>query len=275
MILQDKDPSYRVLNISVDTWQDASTSYFHKSIGGYHGAKLKRIQELYEQVMDAQIEQMRAELGTAFNAGPAADSLIQVALANKSTLNMMNAKYIIYNPDGGVIENKSACGGAWFVNEVKIVPNADGEITAVKTFNPHTTAIVDTRFNSQIGNYKGTSDATATIKVVSHAPDKIVYESNAAAEKVAIFSEVYYPAGWKATIDGKESEFFCANYVQRGMKVPAGKHTIVFEFHPDSYYTGENMAMIGSILVFVFLIGGVYLQIRANKKKSETTETQE
>lgn len=275
MILQDKDPSYRVLNISVDTWQDASTSYFHKSIGGYHGAKLKRIQELYEQVMDSQIEQMRKELGAAFNAGPAADSLIQVALENKSTLNMMNAKYIIYNPDGGVIENKSACGGAWFVNEVKVVPNADAEITAVKTFNPHTTAIVDTRFSSQVGNYKGSADATATIKVVSHAPDKIVYESNAAAEKIAVFSEVYYPAGWKATIDGKETEFFCANYVQRGVKVPAGKHTIVFEFHPDSYYTGENMAMIGSILVFVFLIGGVYLQIRANKKKAETTETQE
>lgn len=267
MILQDKDPAYRVLNISVDAWQDASTSYFHKSIGGYHGAKLKRIQELYEQVMDAQISGMRTELGAAFGAGPAADSLIQVAMSKQSALNMLNAKYVIYNPDGGVIENKSACGGAWFVDEVKIVPNADAEIVAVKTFDPHKTAIVDTRYSAQVANYKGGADPTASIKVVSHAPDKIVYESNSGSEKVAIFPEIYYPAGWKVTIDGKESEFFCADYVLRGIKVPAGKHNIVFEFHPDKYYTGEKIAMVGSILVFLLLIGGIYMQIRTNKKQ--------
>jgi hypothetical protein len=188
-------------------------------------------------------------------------------MPKQSALNMLNAKYVIYNPDGGVIENKSACGGAWFVDEVKIVPNADAEIVAVKTFDPHKTAIVDTRYSAQVANYKGSADPTASIKVVSHAPDKIVYESNSGSEKVAIFPEIYYPAGWKVTIDGKESEFFCADYVLRGIKVPAGKHNIVFEFHPDKYYTGEKIAMVGSILVFLLLIGGIYMQIRTNKKQ--------
>jgi len=266
MILQDTDPSYRVLNVAVDVWQDASTSYFHRSIGGYHGAKLKRIQELYEQDMSAQISALQTAMRTGLTGAPGGDSIVDAALAQQSTLNMLNAKYVIYNPDGGVLLNKSACGGAWFVNNVQIVADADAEIIAVKTFNPKTTAVVDKRFTAQVNNFKASDDSTASIKVVSHAPDKIVYETNSKVDQVAVFSEIYYPVGWKATIDGKDSEYFCTDYVLRGMKIPAGKHTVQFEFHPDSYYKGESVAMFGSILVFLFLGVGVFMQWKADHK---------
>lgn len=272
MILQDKDPSYRVLNVAVDVWQDASTSYFHKSIGGYHGAKLKRIQELYEQDMSQQIAALQTAMRAGLTGAPGGDSIVDAAMAQQSTLNMLNTKYVIYNPDGGVLVNKSACGAAWFVDNVQIVENADAEITAVKTFNPKTTAIVDKRFASQVGNFKASNDTTATIKVVSHAPDKIVYESNSKVDQVAVFSEIYYPVGWIVTIDGKESEYFCTDYVLRGVKLPAGKHTVQFEFHPDSYYTGEKVAMFGSILIFLFVGAAVYMEVKKGKKDAEETK---
>ncbi len=265
MILQDKDPSYRVLNLAVDAWQDASTSYFHKAIGGYHGAKLKRIQELYEQDMSKQIAALNAAMRAGMTGAPGGDSIVDAALAQQSTLNMLNTKYIIYNPDGGVLVNKSACGAVWFVENVQVVKDADAEIVAVKTFDPQKTAVVDARFSAQVNGFVPKSDTNASIKVVSHAPDKIVYESNSCVEQIAICSEIYYPVGWKVTIDGKESEYFCADYVLRGVKVPAGKHTIQFEFHPDSYYTGEKVALVGSILVFLFLGAGIYMQRKKDK----------
>ena len=271
MILQDKDPSYRVLNLAVDTWQDASTSYFHKSIGGYHGAKLKRIQELFEQTMQAQIGAINSSMRAGLSA-PGGDSLVDVAMAQQSTLKMLNAKYIIYNPDGGVWVNKSACGAAWFVDNVQVVENADAEITAVKTFNPKTTALVDKRFAAQVNNFKKSADSTATIKVISHEADKIVYESNSKVDQVAVFSEIYYPVGWKATIDGKESEYFCTDYVLRGMKIPAGKHTVQFEFHPDSYYSGEKVAMAGSALIFLFVIAAIYMEVKKRKQNESTAK---
>ncbi|HTF05601.1 MAG TPA: YfhO family protein [Bacteroidia bacterium] len=269
MILQDKDPGYRVLNLAVDAWQDASTSYFHKSIGGYHGAKLKRTQELYEQVMSKQIDALQAGLRIGLSGGPGGDSIVDATLAQQSTLNMLNAKYIIYNPEGGVIVNKTACGDAWFVQRVKIVPNADSEIVAVKTIDPSMTAVVDDDFQAQLTGVSVKYDSTATIKVVSYTSDKIVYESNAKSDQVAIFPEIYYPKGWNATIDGKPSEHFRANYVLRGIKVPAGKHTIQFEFHPDSYYNGQKVAMFGSVMVFLFLGAGIYMDWRTKQKESK------
>lgn len=265
-ILQDKDPSYRVLNVAVDVWQDASTSYFHKSIGGYHGAKLKRIQELYEQVMSKQVAALQNDMRTHLDGTPAGDSMIDLSLARQGTLNMFNTKYIIFNPNGGVLENRHANGGAWFVDEVKIVPSADSEIVATARINTRTTAVVDQRFEEQLKGFTPKADPSATIKVVSHQPDRIEYESNSSTEQVAMFPEVYYPEGWNATIDGKEADHFRGNYVLRGMRVPAGKHKIVFEFHPESYYKGEKIALFGSILVFLALGGGIYMQVRANQK---------
>jgi hypothetical protein len=258
MILQDKDPSYRVLNMTVDAWQDASTSYFHKSIGGYHGAKLKRIQELYENVLEGQINSTNAAMRAGFGGGAVnGDSIVQEALAKQGTINMFNIKYIIFNPDGGVLTNKSACGSAWFVDEVKVVADADAEITELAKIDTRHTAVVDKRFEAQLGGYKSHHDSTATVKLISHAPDKIEYESNSATDGVIMFPEVYYPAGWNVTVNGQPAEYFCGNFIIRGLHVPAGNNKIVFEFHPDSYYNGEKIAMIGSMLVFLALLAGI------------------
>lgn len=266
-ILQDKDPSYRVLNIAVDTWQDASTSYFHKSIGGYHGAKLKRIQELYEQVMSKQIQNMQAGLQTAFQPGVEnPDSVIAEVFARQGTINMFNTKYIIYNPEsGGVLENTAACGSAWFVDKVQLVPNADSEIVTLARIDTRNVAVVDERYKDQLGDMKLQGNATGTVKLISHEADKIEYETNSPVEGVVMFPEVYYPLGWNATIDGTEAKYFCGDYVLRGMRVPAGNHKIIFEFKPDSYYKGEKIAMFGSIALFLFLVFGIFMQVRSDR----------
>ncbi len=269
MILQDKsDPSFRVLNIAVNTWQDASTAYFHKSIGGYHGAKLKRIQELYEQVLEKQIGVVQASLQGAMNTSNP-DSVIQATLATQGAINMFNIKYIIYNPQGGVITNQSANGPGWFVDKVTIVPSADAEIVAVGKINTRTEAVVDARYQEQLNGFVAKTDTNATVKLLSHEPDKIAYETNSSFEGVIIFPEIYYPLGWNASIDGKPAEYFCADYTLRGMRVPAGKHTITWEFHPDSYYSGEKVALIGSFLIFIFVIGGIAMDVIIRRKQSQ------
>lgn len=269
MILQDKsDPSFRVLNIAVNTWQDASTAYFHKSIGGYHGAKLKRIQELYEQVLEKQIDNVQTSMqGAMETSNP--DSVIQATLASQGAINMFNIKYIIYNPQGGVIINQSANGPGWFVDRVKIVPNADSEIVAVGKVDTRHIAVVDARYEGMLKGFVPTVDSNATVKLLSHGADKIAYETNSSVEGVVIFPEIYYPLGWNVSIDGQPAEYFCADYTLRGMKVPAGKHTITWEFHPDSYYSGEKIALIGSFLVFLFVIGGIAMDVVTRRKQNQ------
>lgn len=263
LILQDKDPDYRVLNLSLDPWSDASTSYFHKSIGGYHGAKLKRIQELYEQAMRQDISDFSARARTAQS-----DSAIQQALAPQATLNMLNTRYIIAGEDGNVIRNNNACGNAWFVNSVRIVANADSEIVAVRNFNPRTTAIVDKRFEQQLNGWGFKSDSTASIRLISYAPNHLIYESNSVVEQLAVFSEIYYPSGWNAFVDGKPIEHFRADYVLRSMRIPAGKHTIEFKFEPAFYAKGNTIARVSSILLLLSLIGAIIVEVRKNRAEN-------
>jgi hypothetical protein len=261
MILSDKSPDYRVLNVAANTWSDANTSYFHKSIGGYHGAKLKRIQELYENVMEKDILEVR----TALQSG--SDSIARGVLAKQASINMLNTKYIIYSPEGGVLVNSTACGNAWFVDEVKQVANADEEIKTVANFNPKKTAIVDKVFADQLQGAKPNADPNASIKLVSYEPNDLKYESNASSQQVAVFSEIYYDKGWNAYVDGKLTPHFRTDFVLRGMVVPAGKHTIEFKFEPSFYFTGEKIALFGSILLILFVGGGIFLDW---KKKAAT-----
>jgi hypothetical protein len=274
MILADKsDPSFRVLNLTTDVWQDASTAYFHKSIGGYHGAKLKRTQELYEQVLSKQIAAVEGTLRSASGAGVNPDSLIQATLSKQGAINMFNIKYVIFNPDGGVIINRSANGPAWFVDRVKLVPNADSEIVATGQVDTRHVAVVDnTKFGEQLNGFVPKVDTNASVKLISHEADRIEYESNSANEGVIMFPEVYYPLGWNATVDGQPHEYFCGNFVLRGMRVPAGKHKIVFEFHPDSYYTGQKVALFGSILVFLVLGFAIFMDVRTRNKAEAVPE---
>jgi hypothetical protein len=261
IILRDKDPDYRVLNLSVSTWSDASTSYYHKSIGGYHGAKLKRIQELYEQAMQPDISDFASQVNKAQS-----DSAIQVALAPQATLNMLNTRYIIFNKDGGVVRNSHACGNAWFVKATRVVANADSEIVAVRNFDPLKTAIIDKRFAQQLNGFNFKFDSTATIRLTSYKANQMIYESNSVVEQVAIFSEIYYPYGWNVYIDGKPSEHFRADYVLRGMRIPAGKHKIEFKFEPSFYTKGNTIARIGSVFLLLAIAGAIFTELRNRKK---------
>jgi len=222
-ILEDKDPNFRVFNQSVSTFNDASTSYFHKSIGGYHGAKLKRYQELIEN---------------------------QIAKGNMAVLNMLNTKYFI-TQEGKVQQNPGAIGNAWFVNEINIVANADAEINALDGFNPSNTAIVDARFSEQM--ILGLDNSGASIILTEYKPNYLKYISNSTKSGIAIFSEIYYDKGWNAYIDGELMPHFRANYVLRGMQIPSGNQVVEFKFEPDVYYFSERVSLASSILLLLLL----------------------
>lgn len=237
LIMEDKDPNFRVINLTVDPFNDASTSYFHKSIGGYHGAKLKRFQELIEH---------------------------QISKQNMQVLNMLNTKYFIV-PDQEqkpvARPNPDALGNAWFVDTVKIADNADKEMEALNTLHPKTSVVVDKRFQNLISKTLFTVDSTSQIKLESYAPNYLVYQSRSATEGLAVFSEIYYDKGWNAYLDGKLVPYFRANYVLRGMSIPAGNHKIEFKFEPKLYTAGERISMISSILLVIVVLGGFGFEI--------------
>ncbi|MES2629346.1 MAG: YfhO family protein [Bacteroidota bacterium] len=234
----NQNSNYRVFNLTVSPFNDASTSYFHKSIGGYHGAKLKRYQELIEFHLSNPI--------------------------NPAVLNMLNAKYVITQQ--GLQVNAQACGNAWFVGKVKKVKNADEEIIALKDFQPENTVVIDNRYSAL---YKEVlRDSAATIKETAYSPEKLTYESSSRMDQLAVFSEIDFP-GWKAYIDGKPVEHFRCNYVLRGLMVPAGKHKIEFIFEPQTVKTGETISMAGSATLILVIIGGIFFEIRRNRKKEQ------
>ncbi|HEY1054476.1 MAG TPA: YfhO family protein, partial [Emticicia sp.] len=249
-ILQDKDPDFRVIDLATDQsfWSDAKISYFHKSVGGYHGAKLKRMQELYENAM------------------------IKDGKLNMPILNMLNTKYFITPSQNGepmAQRNPEALGNAWFVNEIKVVKNADEEIKSVNNFNPRTVAFVDQRYNSYLNGKSLKQDTTATIKLTEYKPNALTYESNSASNQVAVFSEVYYRGNedWKSYVDGQETPHFRANYVLRAMVVPAGKHKIEFKFEPKSVIVGTKIDLFSSIAFVLLIVGGLVMEFR--KKNTE------
>ena len=233
IIMKDKDPNFRVFNQTVgNPFADASTSYFHKSLGGYHGAKLRRYQELID---------------------------FHLAKGNMNVYNMLNTKYfIVPDPQGGQPQmqiNMEALGNVWFVNNARMVNNADEEINALTDFVPTETAVYDKRFASQLEGRIISKDSTATISLTDYKPNHLTYKSQTGSDQLAVFSEIYYDKGWNAYIDGKSAPYFRANYVLRAMIVPAGSHTIEFKFEPKVYATGEKIAYASSILLVLLALG--------------------
>jgi hypothetical protein len=238
LILKDVDKNYRVMNTTVSTFNDATTSYFHKSIGGYHGAKLQRYQDLIEN---------------------------HIAKNNMDVLNMLNTKYFIFKGKSGAPEaqvNMQAMGNCWFVDNIKWVENADEEILALNDFDPATTAIIDKRFEGMLQGFSPELDSLATITQTDYKPNQMTYQSNSTKDGLAVFSEIYYPSGWKVFIDGEEAEHFRVNYVLRAMKIPAGQHEIVFKFEPKTYFIGEKISIASSIVLFLALIFGIFTEYR-------------
>jgi len=243
-ILKDKDPDFRVLNLTVSTFNDASTSYFHKSIGGYHGAKLRRYQDLYDR---------------------------HIRNNNMAVINMLNTKYfIVAEKDQEPVAqyNPGALGNCWFVKGYKLVNNADEEINALdSSFNPSRVAVVDKKFEQGITevNFKDTNTANNSIKLINYTPNHLTYQSNTTNDRLAVFSEIYYEKGWNAYVDGVLKPHFRADYVLRAMIVPKGNHTIEFKFEPKSYYIGQKIDLAGSLAIVVL---SVILLVQGFKKKS-------
>ncbi len=269
-IMQDKDPYYRVLDVSRNTYNDAIQAYFHKCIGGYSPAKM----EIYQDLIDVQMGGAHAQ--GKFNA---------------QVLNMLNAKYIIFQPgqqQQAVYQpNPGALGNAWFVNEVKWVQTADDEMrsldapalgdtaAAENSFDPANTAVIRTGFQQQLSDYRFGKDSLSTIRLTRYGLNDLSYVSDNSLDGLAVFSDIWYPYGWEAYIDGKQVDIIRANYVLRAIKVPAGQHTIEFRFHPKSFATGNTIALFSSVLLIGLLLAGLYMAVKGkNRQDSVTHETE-
>ncbi|MBS1568350.1 MAG: hypothetical protein JST45_02800 [Bacteroidetes bacterium] len=234
---------FRVLGLR-NTWQDTRVSYFHKSIGGYHGAKLKRYQELIDFQLSPEIN----SLITVLQHGPTMPRIDSV-LATLPALNMLNTKYIIYADDQPPILNPHALGAAWFVDEVREVKNADEEITTLGKIDPKRTALVDARYYAEVAN-GARPDSTASVKLNGYKSNDLSYTVKSTNGGVVVFSEIWYGPDWVAEIDGKAAPYVRADYVLRAMKVPAGEHTVRFHIVSKPFNVGGR---IGSISSFVLL----------------------
>ena len=262
-ILKDSDINYRVLNLTVNTFNDAATSYYHKSIGGYHGAKLKKYAELIDFHIDNEIKSFYKDANKSF----ASDSAMKVLFGNLQILNMLNAKYFIL-PGGEnnaeiPLKNPMVNGNAWLVEKIVSVENANEEIISLGKINTKKEAVSQENFIKSLGlklNYSAKGD----IKLISYQPNNLVYQSETSAEEFAVFSEIYYPKGWNAYIDGQLKEHASVNYVLRGLAIPAGKHKIEFKFEPVTYTNGNNIATIGSILLIITIGTGLFLNKKNN-----------
>jgi len=253
VILNDKS-YYRVYNLAYLTgrgdnpFAEARTSFYHHSIGGYHGAKLRRYSEFYDSCLVRQTQQFlgQAQQGnTDFEKLPA--------------FNMLNIKYVVVGPQGrDVLRNLAAYGNAWFVQEIVRTGNATTELEKTCSVNTETTAVIDTsRF--EVGPIS--EDSAATIRLVDYSPKYLKYESQSSADGLAVFSEIFYP-GWEAAIDGKHVEILQADYILRALEVPAGNHTIEFTFRPEPFIVGNKITSISSWLVLFVLLGSIYWSVK-------------
>lgn len=262
-ILKDTDINYRVLNLTVNTFNDAATSYYHKSIGGYHGAKLKKYAELIDFHIDNEIKSFYKDANKSF----ASDSAMKVLFGNLQILNMLNAKYFILPGGENNVEiplkNPMANGNAWLVEKIISVENANEEIIAIGKINTKKEAVSQENLIKSL-RLKSNYSAKGDIKLISYQPNNLVYQSETKDEEFAVFSEIYYPKGWNAYIDGQLKEHAAVNYVLRGLVIPTGKHKIEFKFEPVTYYNGNNIAAIGSILLIITIGAGLFLNKKNN-----------
>jgi hypothetical protein len=249
-ILKDTDPSYRVYNFGESFDGSARTSYFHKNVGGYHGAKMRRFQE----VVDHCLIKERANIAESFSNESGSP---EKALAQASVFNMLNTRYYIVNANADPLKNPYALGNAWFVKGYKIVNNADEEIAELDNFKPDSIAIIDNRFESFVSSFSYSVGGSSTIALESYSPDRLKYSYSASSDQLAVFSEIYYPKGWNAYLDGKKTPHFRADYLLRAMILPQGSHQLEFRFEPASFYTGQNISLFASLILILLLAGAI------------------
>ena len=257
-ILNDPDPNFRVLNLTVSPFNDGSTSYFHKSIGGYHGAKMKRYQEVVDFYLSSEIQ----DIVKGFQNPMSLDSLI----GQLPAINMLNTKYIIYNPEYAPIENYQINGHAWFVDNVVFVKDANEEIQAIGDYDMKSEAAVHQSFQDGVKNLGFSPEST--IELLEYHPNMLKYKASVIDENsFAVFSEIWYPQGWNAYIDGQKTDILRANYILRAMVIPKGEHEIVFKFEPNSYYVGNKISLASSLVLLLACAAGVFVFIKRRKNE--------
>lgn len=252
IILKDKDPHYRVFKFG-DSFNDAFTSKYHKSIGGYSAAKLSRYQDLIEYSFSPYIRQVsQAKTGEA-RAN---------ALFSNQAMNMLNTKYFILSPDGAPARNPNAYGNAWMANQYTVCKGALDEITQLNRIKTKHQIVLDEKYAEAVKGKTFALDSTASISLSTYHPNQLTYNYSSQKEQLVIFSEIFYaPNGWQAYIDGKKADHFRANYILRAMVVPAGSHNIEFRFEPKSYYSGTKVSLASSYLLILLLLGGIGFEI--------------
>ena len=267
-ILKDKSPDYRVLNFSSNTFNENETSYFHKSIGGYHAAKLRR----YQEVIEAHIS---SEMNAAMKAIAEAAGDMSAVDGNKlfPVINMLNTKYFIMPLQGGAnapLPNPYAYGNAWFVDKVSYVNNANEELSALGTTDLRHTAVADKAFSDVLGQSKA-NDSTATVRLEKYEPNKLEYSVSSKNGGVVVFSEIYYP-GWNATVDGVEVPVGRANYILRAISVKPGSHKVVLDFHPKSVSVTETIAYIATAILMLMFVAIVIVKRKESKTGANSKE---
>lgn len=251
--------NYRTLSLQ-NPFNESKTSYFHKSIGGYHGAKLKKYQELIEFQISKEITYIINVLNSEYTN----ESIRDLLKNDIPVLNMLNTRYIIYNPSESPIVNPYCYGNAWFAGNIKFVKNADEEILSLSDIDKNTVLLNEKFENIIAGDIA--YDSTATIQLRSYKPNHLIYESSAGNDQFAVFSEIFFEGGWNAYIDGIKTDYFRANYILRSMNIPEGTHTVEFKFEPGSYYLGRKISHAGSALIIIFVLGIILYEFRVRKR---------
>jgi uncharacterized membrane protein YfhO len=281
--------NYRVFNFG-NPFNETGTSYFHKSIGGYHGAKLKRYQEIIDFYITNELQQANQAISKAKNqqlqkyAGlidtttgqplltkESAQSVFDtlqvdaVDMSEAPVLNMLNAKYLILNPQQQAVKNNSAYGNAWFVGKFKTVKSSNDEMKTLGEVDLRENVVVNSaEFSKLVSNRIG-KDSLSTISMTKYSPNEITYKSKSSTTGAVVFSEIYYPEGWNCYVDGKKNDqIFRANYILRGAIIPGGSHVIEWKFEPETVKKSNSIAMFGSILLYLFFFGSIGWSLKQN-----------
>ena len=261
LILRDQSLDYRVLNLASNTFNENETSFYHKSIGGYHAAKLRRYQELVERYINPEMQQLFRAVSEAGGdmTQVKGDSIFPV-------LNMLNAKYFIFPLEGGQtvpIQNPYVYGNAWFVDQLSYVDNANQEMDALGRLDLRHQAVADAKFKAQLGEAVE-QDTASVVTITAYEPNRLTYDVNSGKGGVLVFSEIYYP-GWTATVDGEPAELGRVDYVLRAMNVKPGRHEVVLSFFPKSVNTTETFAYLAYGVLILLILGAVFMEYKRRK----------
>ena len=266
-ILNDNDLDFRVADITKDMFNDASTCYFHKSLGGYSGAKLRRYQDVISQYLGSELNQLRG-------AKTAQD--LMLSLSQQKVINMLNTKYVIFNPNAQPFPNANALGNAWVVNDIRWVSTPNEEIDAIAETNLAHAAIINREFAQQVGNYQLTDSIVPEVTLEDYQPNRLTYRFRPAlrqaqgpqdANYLVVFSEIWTEKGWKMYVDGQEQPLLRANYILRAALIPGGEHDIVMEYAPKAYKVGNTVSFVSSLIMILGLIGALIYTFKPKKEE--------